>query len=62
LDELALIYTNLKAKGLGNFANATYWTSSETDFNNAWNIDFATGIPIEHNVKIPYHIRAVRSF
>ncbi len=62
LDELILAYKNLKLKDLGNFVNGEYWTSSETDFNNAWLVNFNTGIPTENNVSKPCHVRAIRYF
>ncbi|UEG49637.1 DUF1566 domain-containing protein [Ferruginibacter lapsinanis] len=60
--ELELIYDNLKTKNLGNFADAYYWSSSETDFNNAWLVDFKSGIPIEQNTISSGHVRAIREF
>lgn len=62
IEELKLMYKNLKAKGLGNFAYDEYWTSSETDFNNAWVVNFGTGQPTEMNVTKTLHVRAIRAF
>jgi TolB-like protein len=42
-DELNLMYTNLKAKGLGEFGYGWYWSSSESDNNDAWNQRFRDG-------------------
>ncbi|MGG9971837.1 DUF1566 domain-containing protein [Ferruginibacter sp. SUN002] len=60
--ELELIYDNLKTKNLGNLADAYYWSSSETDFNNAWLVDFKSGIPVEQNTVTTAHVRAIREF
>jgi hypothetical protein len=62
VEELNIIYLSIKSKGLGNFANDAYWSSSETDFNNAWILNFGNGYPIENNVNKTYHVRAVRNF
>ncbi len=43
-DELNLMYTNLFKKGVGNFAFARYWSSSEVDVNNALCLEFNTGL------------------
>ena len=62
LRELRMAYTNLKAKGLGNFVNNYYWTSSETDINKAWAYDF------NYNSQFPYYknnqarVRVIRKF
>jgi hypothetical protein len=56
------MYRNLKLKNLGNFASEIYWTSSETDFNNARIIDFKNGVLVEHNIIKKYNVRAIRSF
>jgi uncharacterized protein (TIGR02145 family) len=42
--ELGLMYTNLKSEGVGDFANAVYWSSSEFSNVNAWVYDFDFGI------------------
>jgi hypothetical protein len=70
-DELDLLYKNLKQKGLGNFQNNIYWSSSEQ--NNAWNWtalpwfqDFRdggqrySGLPSGKNDT--YLVRAIRQF
>lgn len=62
LDELNLIYTNLKLQNLGDLSNAMYWCSSETDFNNAWAQNFETGFAIERHVNTPCHVRAINEF
>lgn len=43
LEELRLMYTNLCTYGKGNFSYQHYWTSSETQPQSAWKIDFLTG-------------------
>jgi hypothetical protein len=43
LDELFLIYQNLKMNGLGNFANQWYWTSTENYTHSAWALSFFQG-------------------
>ncbi len=62
LDELILIYQNLKLKNLGNLADDDYWSSSETDFNNAWQYNFAKGFPTEAHVDRKVRVRAIRNF
>lgn len=62
-DELNLMYVNLKKSGIGKFNDDVYyWTSSETDFNNAWIQDFKTGVQKEQNVNRPHYVRAIRTF
>ena len=61
-EELEAMYANLKLKHLGNFSSNDYWSSSETDFNNAWIVDFMRGFSIEKNVVTPACVRAIRSF
>lgn len=62
IEELKLMYLNFTAKGLGNFLSNQYWSSSETDFNNAWIMNFALGTDTENNVVNSYAVRAVRYF
>ncbi len=62
-DELNLMYTNLKVFGVGDFADDTYWSSSETDRGGAWTHDFKDGDQT-WNWKIygGNRVRAVRAF
>jgi len=62
IEELKLMYYNFKAKALGNFSSVQYWSSSETDFNNAWIMDFGLGVSTENNTAKSYAARAVRYF
>jgi hypothetical protein len=62
MDELNLMYTNLKISKIGKLSDALYWSSSETDFNNAWLQDFATGVQKEHHVNKIARVRAIRAF
>lgn len=62
IEELKPMYYNFKAKALGNFSSTQYWSSSETDFNNAWIMDFGLGTDTENNVVKNYAVRAVRYF
>lgn len=61
-DELNVLYQNLKINHIGNLGDKRYWSSSETDFNNAWLQNFKTGEIIENHVNKPASVRAIRSF
>jgi uncharacterized protein len=67
-DELALMYRNLKAKGLGDFQdggvadNFTYWASSQQTADMAVHIDFADlGRQHGDDKDFPRRVRAVRA-
>jgi hypothetical protein len=62
--ELNLIYQNLYTKNLGGFqANASYWTSTEYDANNAIIGRFASGMFFNaYDKQSHYRVRAIRSF
>lgn len=62
LDELSLMYSNLKHYGIGNFGSNGYWSSSEYDFGNAWGMNFGTGSQGYCNKTGAIYIRAVRAF
>ncbi len=63
-DELAQMYINLKAKGLGGFSNADYWSSTESDKNSAWGQTFGNGKTFIYTKAgwNPCSVRAVRKF
>ena len=61
-EELETLFANLKLNHIGNLTSNDYWSSSETDFNNAWIVDFMRGTSIEKNVVTPACVRAIRSF
>jgi hypothetical protein len=66
LDELAEMYTKLKANGFGNFANQRYWSSTQ-DFdepaNKALAVDFNNGSFHAHQKsQTNRHTRAMRRF
>ncbi len=61
-DEVDLMYHNLKAAGIGKFTNELYWTSSETDFGNAWVFNFNTGFETEQGITKKARVRAIRNF
>jgi TolB-like protein len=65
-DELNWIYRNLKQKGLGDFRNATYWSSSQEPSSSAWFQDFSNGSQKSDswygaNTR-SYSVRAIRQF
>jgi len=65
LDEIEKMYLNLHSKGLGNFQNAKYWTSTELSAGSAFFRDFAvsSGQIAGSTLKIdPYGVRAIRAF
>jgi hypothetical protein len=63
-DELDLMYRNLKQKGLGNFQDRWYWSSSTANTDNeAWDQNFADGRQYGHeDIRRAYRVRAVRAF
>jgi DUF1680 family protein len=68
-DELALVYRNLKATGIGDFRdagmadNCQYWTSTQETTDMANHIDFADNGRLHYDDKdFPRRIRAIRAF
>jgi TolB-like protein len=62
-DELNLMYTNLKQKGLGGFSNDYYWSSSQHDTDFSWPQRFSDGGQLINANKLnPSSVRAVRAF
>jgi len=68
LDELRLMYTNLKQKNLGGFSSNNYWSSSYSRYNNSSNyghcahyINFGNGGGSDDLFK-NYSVRAIRQF
>ena len=65
IDELGLMYTNLKMAGLGNFAlDYFYWSSSESDNNNAMRYIFgySSGNAYSSGKSVGNMVRAIRAF
>ena len=68
-DELYLMYLNIGQGGLdsnnniGTFSDSQYWSSSESNFSNAWIVAFGVGLS-ESIAKNSFHgrVRTVRSF
>ena len=61
-DELDLMYKNLKQNNLGGFKSGFYWSSSQGDYNYAWNQDFSNGGQYNYCKFSTYYVRAVRAF
>ncbi|GHV22440.1 hypothetical protein FACS189494_09290 [Spirochaetia bacterium] len=65
-DELNLMYTNLKAEGLGGFQNEWYWSSSEGKTSGAWGQHFGGGRQgsddFNYGKGTTLCVRAVRAF
>ncbi len=70
VEELALMYVNLKLAGLGDFGesdivdNYCYWSSSQRSADMAFHLDFADNGTRQHydDKDFPRRVRAVRSF
>ena len=61
-DELNLMYTNLKVNGMGGFANAWYYSSSEIGPESAHAMNFGTGTWDGATKSYPQSVRAIRAF
>lgn len=61
-DELNLMYVNLKKKGIGNFKDATYWSSSEGSINDAWGQVFDDGCQYGYSRGNIEYVRPIRRF
>jgi TolB-like protein len=63
-DELNLMYTNLKQKGLGGFSNNWYWSSSQGNTYDSWVRRFSDGLHDYSNLlkNNTFFVRAVRAF
>ncbi len=61
-DELNQMYLNLKANSIGDFANSTYWSSSENNATSSWNQSFTGGGQNVGSKSDNNRIRAIRSF
>ena len=62
IDELALMYSNLKVNNLGGFAEASYWSSSQSGLHGAWRKDFSNGRQDYPSKTSSFYVRAVRAF
>jgi len=62
LDELSLMYSNLRTQALGGFLSGVYWSSSQKSTCCSWNMSFATGNSSYQNKNDNYRVRAVRAF
>ena len=61
-EELNRMYENLHCKGIGNFANDYYWSSSELNRSNSWYQYFGYGYQNYVNNYGINRVRAVRTF
>ena len=60
-DELNQMYLHKDA--IGGFASYLYWSSSQYSANNAWFLNFSSGVSgADIKVQPSYHVRAVRAF
>jgi hypothetical protein len=64
INELELMYYELKAQDLGGFSNGNYWSSTQDYSYGAWSVDFGTGEKLNNRNKADdgVRVRAIRSF
>lgn len=62
LDELELVYINLRKSGLHHFHQEWYWSSEVEDEHNMWSMDVLHGTKFPHWENDHSHVRAVRAF
>jgi hypothetical protein len=61
-DELNLMYRTLKQKGLGEFSDSWYWSSSQVNNRDVWGQDFSDGKQGLYARNRRGYVRAVRAF
>jgi hypothetical protein len=61
-DELNEMYVNLHQQGVGGFETLSYWSSSESDPDYAWQQYFGSGSRDDYNKNYEDRVRAIRSF
>jgi hypothetical protein len=61
-DELSAMYTALKLRGIGNFAEDFYWSSSHNTSNYVWIQHFGDTMPLGGVKNNAYRVRPVRRF
>jgi len=62
MNELSLMYQNLRTQNLGHFSNVYYWSSSQVSSGYAWAVNFTSGVLSDFNKSSSYRVRAVRAF
>ncbi len=63
IEELELMYEKLHKKGIGNFHNDCYWSSSENDAGYACIQRFSRGeLDYDYGKGVACYVRAVRAF
>lgn len=62
LDELEVLYENLRKSGMTHFQNQWYWSSEVQDEHNMWSLDLLHGERFAHWEEDHSHVRAVRTF
>ena len=64
IDELNLMYANLKKKGKGDFASENYWSSSESNYDSkrAWVQGFISDMTMDYYRSSEYRVRPIREF
>ncbi|MHC6203526.1 leucine-rich repeat protein [Breznakiellaceae bacterium SP9] len=61
-DELYLMYLNLAMKGLGNFKDGRYWSSSQSDASSVWYQNFSDGGKSYNSKSNSFNVRVARAF
>ena len=62
IDELEVIYNELKTVGLGGFGDGVYWSSTESDGTNSYGFNFISSNSLASSKNTAYSVRAVRAF
>lgn len=62
INELSQMYINLKTKGLGDFQETYYWSSTEFETGTAWFMLFSAGYFGNNAKSFRFSVRPIRSF